>query len=214
MRDIIVKSLSDMTSGSVIAYIAKIGLIAGILSLITVWAFNGMVSSFIASYLSWVPGTWLQSFSSGLVSTLIVYVLFTIYVMIVTSMTSEKLLAKIARKHYNDIGEIGTPAIAKSILVNLKALLVFVALFVPALIVIFVPVLGQIVMLWLWSILLNRPTSYDVRTIFKLEKKIKHTTKLSMIAALFNYVPVLNLFSAIFAQIMFMHSGLLNRKAA
>jgi len=212
MKEIIIKSLSDITSGSVIAYIIKVGLMAGVLSLATAWAFSGMISSFVSSYLSWITWSWLQNLGSGFASTFAIYILFTVYSMIITSMSSEKLLVKIAKRHYKESVEFGTPIMLKSILVSLKALLVFVVLFVPVLVVLFIPILGQIVMLWLWSVLLNKPASYEIHTIFKLDKNIKHTTKLSMVAALFNYVPILNLFSPIFAQIMFMHSGLLERK--
>ncbi len=209
MKEIIIKSLPDIISGSVIVYIVKVGLIAGALSLATAWAFSGMISSFVSSYLSWITWSWLQNLGSGFASTFAIYVLFTAFTVIITSMSSEKLLIRIAKRHYSDSIELGTPTVVKSALISLKSLLVFVVLFVPLLAVLFVPILGQIAMLWLWSILLNKPASYEVRTIFKLDKKINHATKLSMLAALFNYLPILNLFSPIFTQIMFMHSGFL-----
>jgi hypothetical protein len=65
-------------------------------------------------------------------------------------------------------------------------------------------------LLYLWSILLREPTVYDVGALFitdksKLEKRGKKTRVLAMIASLFNYIPILNLFAPTFAQILFLH---------
>ena len=51
---------------------------------------------------------------------------------------------------------------------------------------------------------------YDVSALFVDDKKVlkekKKTTRgLAMIASLFNYIPVMNAFAPIFAQILFLH---------
>jgi len=66
-------------------------------------------------------------------------------------------------------------------------------------------------MLWLWSIIIKEPTAYDVSSLFIADKKmVKEKTKksrvIAMIASLFNYVPVLNIFAPVFAQILFLHN--------
>lgn len=71
-------------------------------------------------------------------------------------------------------------------------------------------------MLYLWSILLKAPTVHDVGGLFitdqqLLKAKSKHSTLIAMIASLFNYIPLLNIFAPIFAQILFLHH-LLQRK--
>ena len=65
-------------------------------------------------------------------------------------------------------------------------------------------------MLYLWSILLKAPTIHDVGGLFikdkeELKQKGKKSNIIAMIASLFNYIPILNIFAPLFAQIMFLH---------
>ncbi|MBT8343534.1 MAG: hypothetical protein KJO45_02340, partial [Sulfurovum sp.] len=81
----------------------------------------------------------------------------------------------------------------------------------------FIPIFGQVVVLYLWSILLKEPTIYDVGALFINEKKTlkekkKKTRVLAMIAALFNYIPLVNIFAPVFAQILFLHHILREEK--
>jgi uncharacterized protein involved in cysteine biosynthesis len=74
-----------------------------------------------------------------------------------------------------------------------------------------------VVILYLWSILLKEPTIYDVGALFINDKKLikekrKKTRVLAMIAALFNYIPLLNIFAPVFAQILFLHNILKEEK--
>jgi len=69
-------------------------------------------------------------------------------------------------------------------------------------------------MLLLWAYMLKEPTFYDVSTLFiKDEKEYKGYKSIwivAIVASLFNFIPIINIFAPIFAQIMFMH-WLLNR---
>jgi hypothetical protein len=65
-------------------------------------------------------------------------------------------------------------------------------------------------MLWLWGILIKEPTAYDVSSLFAdstsaFNVKSESSGILAMIASLFNYVPLLNIFAPVFAQILFLH---------
>jgi len=65
-------------------------------------------------------------------------------------------------------------------------------------------------MLYVWSILLKAPTVHDVGGLFitdkkELKAKRKKSNIIAMIASLFNYIPLLNIFAPIFSQIMFLH---------
>jgi uncharacterized protein involved in cysteine biosynthesis len=68
-------------------------------------------------------------------------------------------------------------------------------------------------MLWLWSILIKEPTAYDVGSLFItdqaiLKEKRKKSRIIAIIASLFNYIPILNIFAALFGQILFLHHTL------
>ena len=210
MKKILSKSLNDIFSKDVIIFVIQIGAAAFTLSALFVWYFWGGLSSFIASYLSWIPWEWLQTSGAKVMTFGLAYMIFIIIVTLLTSLYSEKLLIKLAKKHYPDVPNIGTANISTSILLTLKASAIFLVFFILLLAFIFIPLVGQVVLLYLWSILLREPTFYDVSALFINDKKVlkekkKKTRLLAMIASLFNYIPVLNAFAPVYAQILFLH---------
>lgn len=210
MKKILSKSLTDIFSKDVIIFVFQIGAAAFTLSTLFVWYFWEVLSSFIASYLSWIPWEWLQTSGAKVMTFGLAYMIFIIVVALLTSLYSEKLLIKLAKKHYPDVPNIGTADISTSILLTLKASMIFLVLFILLLAFIFIPIIGQIVLLYLWSILLREPTFYDVSALFISDKKVlkakkKKTRVLAMIASLFNYIPVLNAFAPVYTQILFLH---------
>ncbi len=210
MKQILTKSLQDIFSQDVITFVLKIGLASFLVSVTFIWYSWEGLSNFIASYLSWIPWEWLQTSGADVMTFGLAYMLFIIVVALLTSLYSEKLLITLAKKHYPDVKVIGTAEISTSILLTLKASMFFLFLFILLLPFIFIPIIGQIVLLYLWSVLLKEPTLYDVSALFIDDKKIlkekkKKTRVLAMLASLFNYVPIVNIFAPIFAQILFLH---------
>ena len=215
MKPTITKSIRDLFSKEVILYVLKTALMALALSILLIWLFWDSLTGFTASFLGWIPWEWLQTTGAGAVTILLVYILFIIIVSLLTSLTSEALLKRVAHKHYPSISTTGTPNMTTSILLTLKATGVFLLLFLPAIPLLFIPIIGQIIMLYLWSILIKKPTLYDVSALFSIEEKIdtgKKATSLAMIASLFNYVPLLNIFTPVFAQILFLHHALQGKR--
>ena len=210
MKKILTKSLQDIFSKEVIIFVFQIGTAAFILSSLFVWFFWGGLSSFIASYLAWIPWEWLQTSGAKVVTFGLAYMIFIVTVALLTSLYSEKLLIQLAKKHYPDVAVVGTANISTSLLLTLKASVIFLVLFMLLLVFIFIPILGQVVLLYLWSVLLREPTLYDVSALFIDDKKVlkekkQKTRVLAMIASLFNYIPILNAFAPVFAQILFLH---------
>ena len=217
MQQIITKSLQDMLSKDVILFVIKIGFISFALTLLFAWNMWGLVTNIIASYLSWIPWEWVQTSGASVAAFSFTYMLFIIMVALLTSLYSEKLLIALAKKRYPDVPVVGSANIATSILLTLKASVVFLLLFIITLPLLFIPLLGQVLILYLWSILLKEPTIYDVGALFINEKKTlkekkKKTRVLAMIAALFNYIPLVNIFAPVFAQILFLHHVLKQEK--
>lgn len=208
MKKTIGKGLKDIFSKEVIFFVLKIGLLSFVISGAIIWILWGTLTSFIAGYLSWIPWEWLQNTGAGIVNLLLVYIIFIIVASLLTSLMSEKLLKRLALKHYPNISVNGSPNMTTSIILTLKATVVFFLLFVLGLPILFIPILGQVLMLYLWSILINQPTQYDVNSLLSIKNPNKKTTTLAMVASLFNYVPLLNLFTPVFAQILFLHSAL------
>jgi len=210
MTSTIKKSLQDILSPMVLKFILKIGL-GSILLWVTLLAyFWNSFSSFITSFLSWVPFEWLQNSIAYIAAPLVGYTLIIVTIAILTSLFSEGLLIKLAKKHYPNIEAIASPSIAGSISSTLWATLLFAILYLLLFPTFFIPIIGQGIMLYVWSILLKAPTVHDVGGLFitdkkELKSKRKRSNIIAMTASLFNYIPLLNIFAPIFAQIMFLH---------
>ena len=210
MNKIITKSFKDLFSATVLAFIAKTTLISLALTAAIAWFFGSTISSFVKDYLTWIPWEWLQTTGASVAVIAIAYMLFIAIHSMVTSFMVEPLLAKLAQKHYPEFPVIGTPDITTSLLLSLKAAALFLIVFLFTFPLMFIPLLGAVYMLWLWSILIKAPTIYDVGSMFiadkqEIKRRSSKTTLLAMIAAGLNYIPVLNIFSPVFAQILFLH---------
>lgn len=214
MQNVIAKSLSDILSPAVFSFVLKVGFGSILVWVLILWASWDFYEGLIAAYINKIPFIghfeWFQS-AGALLSALIVgYMLIIITVSILTSLLSEPLLIKLAQKHYPGKPVVGSPNIATSVYLSLKAGLVFLLLFLFTFPLIFIPILGQVWMLWLWSILIKEPNTYDVGSLFiadkaVLKQKRKSSGIIAMIASLFNYIPVLNIFAPLFGQILFLH---------
>jgi uncharacterized protein involved in cysteine biosynthesis len=151
-----------------------------------------------------------QTTGAGAATIALSYMLIIIMLSILTSLYAEPLLIKLAKKHYPSAKVIGSPNISTSVYLSIKSGVIFLLIFMFTFPIIFIPIVGQVYMLWLWSIIIKEPTAYDVSSLFITDKKIvKEKTKksriIAMIASLFNYVPLLNIFAPVFAQILFLH---------
>ncbi len=207
------KSLKDILSPTVIAFIIKIGLGSMALMGFILWIFWDSFSTLVSSLVSHIPfiGGYevVQSSSSFLGALIVGYGLVIALISILTSLYSPKLLIKLAKKEYPKVEANDYSKISKSIIYNIKATAIFLILLILLLPFIFIPIVGQVVMLILWAILLKEPTFYDVSSLFiKDEKRYiqdKSIWIVAIVASLFNFIPFLNIFAPIFAQIMFMH---------
>ena len=214
MQKVITKSLSDILSPSVLSFILKVGFGSILLWVVVLWFSWDLYSGMITTYIQKIPfvGSWEWFQSSGaVVAALIIgYMLMIITVSILTSLYSEPLLIKLAEKHYPGKPVVGTPNIATSVYLSIKAGVVFLLLFLFTFPLIFIPIIGQVWMLWLWSLLIKEPNTYDVGSLFISDKQLLKREKkkawlTAMVASLFNYIPLLNIFAPLFGQIMFLH---------
>lgn len=135
-----------------------------------------------------------------------------------SSLLSEKLLIQLAKDEYPNVPIINAGDIKKSTYYTLKANIIFLLLFLFTFPLIFIPILGQIWMLWLWSISIKEPTLYDVGSLFisdiKELRRVKgKATLVSLLASSFNYIPILHIFAPLFAQILFLHYILLSKES-
>lgn len=210
MTSTIKKSLQDILSPMVLKFIFKIG-IGSILLWVTLLSyFWSSFSAFITSYLTWIPFEWLQNTVAYVAAPFVGYTLIIITIAILTSLFSEGLLINLGKKHYPHIEAVASPSMGGSISSTLSSSLLFAVLYLILFPTFFIPIIGQGIMLYVWSILLKAPTVHDVGGLFitdkkELKAKRKKSNMIAMTASLFNYIPLLNIFAPIFAQIMFLH---------
>ena len=210
MYKTILKSLKDILSLKVLMFILKIGI-----SSIAIWVailiyFWESFEGFITSFLSWIPWEWAQDSIAYLAAPLFAYTLIILTISLLTSLFSDKLMISLAKKHYPNQKIVDDVSITGSIVVTIKSIIIFSILFIILFPLIFIPIFGQVVLLYLWSILLKEPTIHDIGGLFISDPKIlkekrKKSTIIAMLASLFNYIPFLNIFAPIFAQIVFLH---------
>ena len=210
MTSTIKKSLQDIFSPMVLKFILKIGIGSIVLWVTLLTYFWSSFSTFVTSYLTWIPFEWLQNSVAYVAAPFVGYTLIIISIAILTSLFSEGLLINLAKKHYPQVKAISSPSLGGSISSTLSSSLVFAVLYLILFPTFFIPVIGQGIMLYVWSILLKAPTVHDVGGLFISDKKVlkskrKKSNLIAMTASLFNYIPVLNIFAPIFAQIMFLH---------
>ncbi|CAA6817770.1 MAG: Unknown protein [uncultured Sulfurovum sp.] len=204
------KSLQDILSPMVLKFILKIGLGSIGIWIAILWYFWESFSNFVTAYLTWIPWDWAREGITFVAAPFLGYTLIIVTIAILTSLYSESLLIALAKKHYPDKKAIASPSIRGSISSTFSSTLVFAFLFIILSPTFLIPFVGQIIMLYVWSILLKAPTVHDVGGLFitdkkELKLKRKKSNLIAMIASLFNYVPLLNIFAPIFAQIMFLH---------
>lgn len=220
MQKVIGKSLQDILSPMVLKFVLKVGLGSILLWIVLLSLLWDSYSSFVESWIAKIPfigsWEWIQSSGTVIFAVLLGYMMIIITISLFTSLFSEPLLIKLAKKHYRDVEVVGSPSITKSLILTLKASGIFLVLFLFTIPLIFVPILGQIWMLWLWSILIKEPTAYDVGSLFIsnktiLKEKQKSSRVMAVIASLFNYIPILNIFAPLFGQILFLHHILKQR---
>jgi len=210
MLTTIKKSIQDILSPTVFKFILKIGLGSISIWVAILWYFWESFENFITSYLTWIPWEWAQDTVAYIAAPFAAYTLIMITISTLTSMYSEDLLIVLGKKHYPEQPAIASPSIAGSISALVQSTLVFLFFLIVLSPLLFIPLLGQVIMLYLWSILLKAPTVHDVGGLFIDDKQIlkeknKKSNIISVIASLFNYIPFLNMFAPLFAQIMFLH---------
>jgi len=210
MTNTIKKTLQDILSPMVLKFILKVGLGSIFFWITLLWFLWTPFSNFIGSYLTWIPFEWLQHTVMYIAAPFMGYVLIMISITTLTSLYSEKILIALAKKHYPTQKVVASPSIGGSISTTLSSTLLYLFLLILLFPLLFIPFLGQALMLYLGTILLKAPTVHDVGGLFikdkkELKKKRKNSNIISMLASFFNYLPIFNIFAPIFAQIMFLH---------
>ncbi len=204
------KTIQDILSPLVLKFILKIGLGSIVFWILALGYFWTPFTNVIHTYLTWIPFEFLQTTISYISPFFMGYVLIIITISTLTSIYSEKILISLAKKHYPKQQVIASPNLLESLMITISSTLLYLILLIILFPLFFIPLLGQALLLYLGTILLKAPTVHDVGGLFisnkkELKEKRKKSSIISILASLFSYIPILNIFAPIFAQIMFLH---------
>ena len=215
MSDPILRTLRDVFSREVLGFVLIVGIGATVVWIVPLWwAWGGLVGAveWLANLLPWSRGWHVDEATVSFWTALkIGYVLVTVTVSIATAVWGEEILRRLAQRHYPHLGAHGTARIHRSLYYTLKANGVFVVLAVVMLPLLFVPYLGTAILLYLWSIQLKDPTLYDVGALLGLSAQARRRARrsvrrIALLAAALNFIPLVNFFVPLFAQILFLHT--------
>jgi hypothetical protein len=195
-------------------FVLKIGLASWLFWIVVLWLgwdfFQALLNT-LTQQIPWVGNfEWFRHGVSTLGLPLLGYTLVILTISTATGIWGESVIRKLAARHYPQHPVVGTPRITTSTLLSIKAGVVFLFAFLFTFPLFFVPILGQLWLLWLWSLLIKEPNYYEVSSLFLAERQQrkrhqKGSGTLAIIASIFNLFPVLNLFAPLFGQILVMH---------
>ncbi len=154
--------------------------------------------------LTWLPFETVEKGIGYFIGFYIIYNAIIVTMVFVANIFSKPLINSVERRHFLD-DDLKDHSF-KTIGYTIKDSLIFLAislLFIP---IIFIPILNILVMLALWVWLVRDTFRYDAISLLNIDKKSMKeynfaTWVISAISALFNFVPVLNLFGPFFGEI-------------
>jgi len=190
-----------------IAVIAGSALFWGI-----VWLFRGeYIYQQFLRLLTWLPFETLEKGIAFLIGFYLIYNAIIVTILFVTSLFSEPLIRHLEKQYFPN-SEVHKDHLFRSIGYTIKDSIIFIVVSIIAFPLLFVPVLNILVQLGLWMWLIKNTISYDAATLVydkvdpaKLKQHRLALWSVSFVTALFNFVPLLNLFGPYFGEITLFH---------
>jgi hypothetical protein len=177
-----------------------------------IWFYEGdFIYDQILKLFTWLPFETIQKSLAYLIAFYIIYSAIIVTHIFVTSLFSINYLNEIRQEHFaydafNQTKEINT------LLKTIKDTLIFVALSIITLPLLFIPIVNFIILVLLWVWLMKDTLSYDTASYvfakdFKgaLQKYKKAVWAIAFIGSLFNFIPVFNLFGPYFSELAMLY---------
>ncbi len=177
-----------------------------------VWYFKGnYIYHQFLKLLTWLPFETIEKGVAFLIGFYLVYNAIIVTLLFVASIFSEPLIVSVEERHFKE-DKVVRDHQFRSIGYTIRDSLIFLLVSLIALPLLFVPVLNIIVMIALWIWLIKDTLTYDA-AVLNYENVDKEELKghkgalwfISLVTALFNFIPVLNLFGPYFGEITMFH---------
>ncbi len=177
-----------------------------------VWFFKGdYIYAEFLKLLTWLPFETVEKGIAFLIGFYVIYNGIIVTMLFITSLFSEAIIVGVEKKHFQG-QEVVRDNLFKSIGYTIKDTIIFIVASIIAFPLLFVPIVNIVVQILLWSWLIKDTISYDALALTR-KKVDKNEVKehrvavwfISLIASLFNFIPLLNLFSPYFGEIAMFH---------
>ncbi|NPA50083.1 MAG: EI24 domain-containing protein [Epsilonproteobacteria bacterium] len=175
------------------------------------WYFIGdKIYNEFLNLLNMLPFKTIEKAIAFLVGLYIIYNAIIVTILFIVSIFSPLIIKKVQRDYFNEESDIKT--IFSSIRYTIKDTIIFIILSILAFPLLFIPILNIFVQLILWIWLFKDTLSYDALLLVYKEPK-KEILKenrfaiyfITMIAVMFNFIPIFNIFGPIFGEIAMFH---------
>lgn len=177
-----------------------------------IWFFKG--DAIYGSFLELLTALPFETVEKGIAFLIGFYFLYNAIVVsmvFVASFFSEALIVSVEKRHFED-DEVRRDHLWSSMGYSVKDSFIFVAVSLLVFPLLFIPLLNIVVQIALWTWLIKDTMSYDTAALVyeKVDTKVlqEHRTAiwfLSIMVALFNVIPVLNIFGPYFGLIALFH---------
>jgi hypothetical protein len=219
LLEIIIKSFKDLFDRKILLTSLIPIIIAAILWGIIFFIFHTQINQFVVYLVSHIPfignNSWVQSVVEAIGGIFIYYELLIITSVMIVGIIADSIVDRINSKYYN-IEKKGFGTILESIFIALKQNLIFFILFIIFLPAMFIPLLNIFVHIFLWSILIKKPTFYDSISMYATKEEFKflqNSNKMTIIiitflCASFFLIPIFGIFVYIIQLLIFTHFNL------
>ena len=177
-----------------------------------VWFFKGnYIYHEFLKLLTWLPFETVEKGIAFLIGFYIIYNAIIVTMLFITSLFSEPIIIAVEKKHFKD-SEVVRDNLFKSLKYTIKDTLIFIVASIVLFPLLFVPIVNLIVQVMLWMWLVKDTISFDALSLStkKVDKNLIKEHKaavwfISFVTVLFNFIPLLNLFSPFFGEIAMFH---------
>ena len=219
MLKLFLKSIKDLFNTKILLTSLIPIVVASLFWGIIFFILHNQINQFIVWLISYIPfvgdSKWLVNTVEAIGGIFIYYELLIITSIMIVGIIADKIVDEINSKYYhNEKRGFGTTL--ESIIISLKQNLLFFILFILFLPTMFIPVVNIVVHLFLWSILIKKPTFYDSIAMYANKDEFhqlesSNTMQLRLIAlvsASLLLIPVFGIFVYILQLLMFTHFNL------
>ncbi len=177
-----------------------------------VWFFKGdYIYHEFLKLLTWLPFETIEKGIGYFIGFYLIYSAIVVSMVFVVSLFSKPILKGVEKRHFSD-DKVVKDHTFKSIGYTVRDSLIYLVVSLVIFPLIFVPVVNFFVLIALWVWLVKDTFRYDAASMLfedvdkeKLKEHSLATWVISFITALFNFVPVLNLFGPFFGEISMFH---------